>query len=50
MEQGALPLKGREKDIVSETKTATVSEARLGKLLRGVVERIRAFPTAHRPS
>ena len=39
-------LKGRERDIVNQTNTATVSKATLGKLLRDGVERIWAFLSA----
>ena len=39
-------LKGRERAIVSQTNTGTVSKATLGKLLRDGVERIGAFPSA----
>ena len=39
-------LKGRERAIVSQTNIGTVSKATLGKLLRDVVERIWAFPSA----
>ena len=39
-------LKGREGAIVSQTNIGTVKKATLGKLLRGWVERIWAFPNA----
>ena len=39
-------LKGRERAIVSQTNTRTVSKAMLRKLLRDGAERIRAFPSA----
>ena len=35
---------------ISQTKTGTVSEVTLGKLLRDVVERMWAFPGAEMPS
>ena len=41
------PFKGRERAIVNQTNTGTVSKATLGKLLRNGVERIiQAFPSA----
>ena len=42
-------LKGRERAVVSQTNTKTISQATLGKLRDGV-ERIRAFPSAYIPS
>ena len=39
-------LTGRERAIVSQTNTRTVSKAMLRKLLRDGAERIRAFPSA----
>ena len=42
--------KGRERAIVHQTNIGTVSKATLWKLLRGGVERARAFPNAHIPS
>ena len=47
MERGSArrsSLKGRERAIVSQTNTETVSKATLGKLLRDGVERVWAFP------
>ena len=43
-------LKGRERAIVNQTNTGTVSKATLGKLLRDGVERKWAFPSAYMPS
>ena len=43
-------LEGRERAIVNQTNIGTVSKATLGKLLRGGVEPIRAFPSAYIPS
>ena len=40
------PSKGRERATVNQTNIGTVSKATLGKLLRGGVEPIRAFPSA----
>ena len=42
-------LKGRERAIVNQTNTGTVSKATLGKLLRDSVERIWAFPCTYIP-
>ena len=39
-------LKGRERAIVNQTNTGTVSKATLGKLLTDGVERIWAFSSA----
>ena len=41
-----LPLKGRERAIVDQTNTETVSKETVGKFLRDGVERIWAFPSA----
>ena len=49
MERGSArrsSLKGRERAIVNQTNIGTVSKATLGKLLRGGVERVWAFPSA----
>jgi len=43
-------LKGRERAIVNQTNTGTVSKATLGKFLRDGVERIWAFSSAKIPS
>ena len=43
-------LKGWERAIVNQTNNESISKATLGKLLRGRVERIWAFPSAHIPS
>ena len=48
-ERGSTPrssLKGRERAIVSQTNTGTVSKATFGTLLRDGVEQIEAFPDA----
>ena len=53
MERGSArrsSLKGRERAIVSQTDTGTVSKATLRKLLRDGVDRIWAFPSAQMPS
>ena len=39
-------LKGRERVMMNQTNIGTVSKAMLGKLLRGGVEHIWAFPSA----
>ena len=39
-------LKRRERAVVNQTNTGTVSKATLGKILRDGVERIWAFPSA----
>ena len=43
-------LKGRERAIINQMKTGTVSKAALGKLLRDGVEHIWAFPNTQIPS
>ena len=43
-------LQGRERSAFNETNIGTVSRAKLGRLLRGKAERVRALPSATMPS